>query len=292
MRENWADPSSIALWAPTLADDPEVREWWGRMLRSGLSPSGARAIGEMYERLDVRPLLPAIRTPTLVLYRRGDKAVLPEWSRTVAENIPGARAVELEGEDHLFCAGDQQALVDEIEQFLTGRLSTPASDRVLATVLFTDMVSSTEHAASAGDQRWREVLERHQRIDAREVGRHRGRVIKTTGDGILATFDGPARAVRAGISLRDAAPSELGVQLRVGVHTGECEVIGDDLAGIGVHIAARVQAAAAPGEVLVSSTVKDLVVGSGLRFADRGEHPLKGLPEPWRLHAVITDESG
>ncbi len=292
MRENWADPSSLELWAPTVADDPEVREWWGRMLRSGLSPSGARAIGEMYERLDVRPLLPAIRTPTLVLYRRGDRAVLPAWSRTVAENIPGARVVELEGEDHLFCAGDQQAVLDEIEEFLTGRLSTPASDRVLATVLFTDMVGSTEHAAAAGDQRWREVLERHQRVAAREVGRHRGRVIKTTGDGILASFDGPARAVRAGISLRDAAPSELGVQLRVGVHTGECEAIGDDLGGIGVHIAARVQAAAEPGEVLVSSTVKDLVVGSGLRFADRGEHALKGLPDPWRLHAVVTDGAG
>jgi class 3 adenylate cyclase len=291
MRENWGDPSSLALWAPTLADDAEARDWWARMLRSGLSPSGARAIGEMYERLDVRPLLPAVRTPTLVLYRGGDTAIRPEWSRTVAEGIPGARAVELEGVDHLFCAGDQQALLDEVEEFLTGRLSAPASDRVLATVLFTDMVASTEHAASAGDRRWREVLERHQRLADREVGRHRGRVIKTTGDGILASFDGPARAVRAGISLRDAAPSELGVQLRVGVHTGECEVIGEDLGGIGVHIAARVQAAADPGEVLVSSTVKDLVVGSGLRFADRGERALKGLPEPWRLHAAVGDAS-
>jgi class 3 adenylate cyclase len=291
MRENWGDPSSIALWAPTLVDDAEARDWWARMLRSGLSPSGARAIGEMYERLDVRPLLPTVRTPTLVLYRSGDRAVSPEWSRPVAECIPGARAVELEGNDHLFCAGDQQALLDEIEEFLTGRLSTLASDRVLASVLFTDMVGSTEQAASAGDQRWREVLERHERLATREVGRYRGRVIKTTGDGILASFDGPARAVRAGISLRDTAPSELGVQLRVGVHTGECEVIGEDLGGIGVHIAARVQAVADPGEVLVSSTVKDLVVGSGLRFANRGEHTLKGLPEAWRLHAAIADES-
>lgn len=291
MRENWADPGSIALWAPTLAADAEARDWWGRMLRSGLSPSGARAIGEMYERLDVRPVLPAITTPTLVLYRTGDRAVAPEWSRTVAEGIPGARAIELDGEDHLFCAGDQQALVDEIEEFLTGRLTARASDRVLATVLFTDMVDSTTRAASAGDRRWRDVLERHQRLAGREVGRYRGRVIKSTGDGILASFDGPARAVRAGMALRDRAPSDLGVELRVGIHTGECEVIGDDLGGIGVHIAARVQGAAHPGEVLVSSTVKNLVVGSELRFADRGEHALKGVPELWQLHAAIADES-
>jgi class 3 adenylate cyclase len=291
MRENWGDPSSIKLWAPSIRDDPESREWWARMLRSGLSPSGARAIGEMYEHLDVRALLPTIRVPTLVLYRSGDNVVRPSWSRAVARGIPDAREVELEGNDHLFCAGDQQALVDEVEKFLTGRLATRASDRVLATVMFTDIVGSTEHAAAIGDQRWREVLERHYRVANKEVGRHRGRVVKTTGDGVLAAFDGPARAVRAGIALRDAAPPELGVQLRVGVHTGECEVIGEDLGGIGVHIAARVQATAAPGEVLVSSTVKDLVVGSGLRFADRGEHSLKGLSEPWRLHAAIADDS-
>jgi class 3 adenylate cyclase len=291
MRENWGDPSSIERWAPSIGDDPEVRDWWARMLRSGLSPSGARAIGEMYEHLDVRPLLPTIRVPTLVLYRSGDKVVLPSWSRAVARGIPGALEIELEGIDHLFCAGDQQALVDEVERFLTGGLSTPASDRVLATVMFTDIVGSTERATAIGDQRWREVLERHHRVATREVGRYRGRVVKTTGDGILAAFDGPTRAVRAGIAFRDAAPSELGVELRVGVHTGECEIIGEDLGGIGVHIAARVQATAAPGEVLVSSTVKDLVVGSGLRFADRGEHSLKGLSEPWRLHSAVADDS-
>lgn len=291
MRENWGDPSSIEVWAPSISDDPEVREWWARMLRSGLSPSGARAIGEMYEHLDVRPLLPMIRVPTLVLYRSGDKVVLPSWSRAVARGISGAREVELGGIDHLFFAGDQQALVDEAEKFLTGGVSVRTSDRVLATVLFTDIVGSTEHAAAIGDQRWREVLERHHRVANREVGRYRGRVVKSTGDGVLAAFDGPARAVRAGIALRNAAPSELGVELRVGAHTGECEVIGEDLGGLGVHIAARVQATAVPGEVLVSSTVKDLVVGSGLRFADRGEHTLKGLPEPWRLHAAVADDS-
>jgi class 3 adenylate cyclase len=290
VRETWGDARSLRRWAPTLANDPEVRDWWARMLRSGLSPSGARALGEMYADLDVRALLPTIRVPTLVLYRSGDRAVLPAWSRAVAEGVPNAREVELEGSDHLFCAGDQRMLLDEVEQFLTGRLSTRVSDRVLASVMFTDIVGSTERAAAVGDQRWRAVLERHQRLADRVVGDSRGRVIKSTGDGVLAAFDGPARAVRAGMALRDAAPSELEVHLRVGVHTGECEAIGDDLGGIGVHIAARVQAAADPDEVLVSSTVKDLVVGSGLRFADRGEHALKGLPERWRLHAAVGDE--
>lgn len=291
LRENWADPSSVAVWAPSLADDPQARDWWARMLRSGLSPGGARALGEMYEHLDVRPLLSTIRVPTLVLYREGDAVIPPAWSRAVARGIPDAREVELKGVDHLFCAGDQQGLLDEMEQFLTGRLTMPATDRVLASILFTDMVGSTEHAAAIGDQQWREVLERHQGLAHREIGRYRGRLVKSTGDGILAAFDGPARAVRAGMALSEAAPSELGVQLRIGVHTGECEAIGDDLGGIGVHIAARVQSAAEPGEVLVSSTVKDLVVGSGLRFADRGEHALKGLPDPWRLHAAVADES-
>lgn len=288
--ENWGDPSSIELWAPSVSDDPETRDWWAKMLRYGLSPSGARAIGEMYEHMDVRALLPTIRVPTLVLFRRGDRVVLPSWSRAVAQGIPDAHEVELDGIDHLFCAGDAQALVDEVERFLTGRLSPRTSDRVLATVMFTDIVGSTERATALGDQRWRQILERHARIANREVGRHQGRIVKSTGDGILARFDGPARAVRAGMALRDTAPAELGVELRVGVHTGECEEIGDDLGGIGVHIAARVQATAAAGEVLVSSTVKDLVVGSGLRFADRGEHVLKGLPEPWRLHTVAADD--
>jgi class 3 adenylate cyclase len=286
MRENWGDPSSIRLWAPSHARDVGLRDWWARMLRSGLSPSGARAIGEMYEHLDVRPLLPAVRAPTLVLYRSGDPVVRPELSRIVARGIPGARAVELDGNDHLFCAGDQDSILDEIEQFLTGGLVSAPADRVLATILFTDIVGSTECASALGDRRWRDLLEQHERLAHREIGRYRGRLVKMTGDGLLATFDGPARAVRCGIALRDAAAMELGAELRVGVHTGECEIIGSDLGGIGVHIAARIQAAASPNEVLASSTVKDLVVGSGLRFADRGEHTLKGIPDRWRLHAA------
>lgn len=289
MLDRWGDPAGLGQWAPSLAADPEVRDWWARLLRSGLSHSGARTIGEMYEQLDVRPLLSTVRAPTLVLYRSGDRLVAPELSRTVARGIPGAREVELAGDDHLFCAGDQDAILDEIEQFLTGRLATAPADRVLATVLFTDVVGSTERAAAIGDRRWRELLERYERLAHREVGRHRGRVVKTIGDGVLASFDAPARAVRAGIALRDAAPESLGLDLRVGVHTGECERMGEDLGGIGVHIAARVQATADSGQILVSNTVKDVVVGSGLRFDDRGEHDLKGVPGPWRLHAVVGD---
>jgi class 3 adenylate cyclase len=244
----------------------------------------------MYEHLDVRPLLATVLAPTLVLYRSGDSMVPPELSRTVARGIPGAREVELEGVDHLICAGDADSMLDEIEQFLTGSLATRAADRILATVLFTDIVGSTERASELGDRRWRDLLERHDRMARREVGRHRGRVVKSTGDGLLATFDGPARAVRAGAALRGAASKELDIELRVGVHTGECEAIGEDVGGIGVHIAARIESAAHPGEVLVSSTVRDLVVGSGLRFEDRGEHDLKGVPMPWRLLALSGDD--
>ena len=290
MLGNWGEPRSLLAWAPSFEGDAEALEWWGRLLRSGQSPGGVSAMFDMFERIDVRPLLSSVRAPTLVMYRRGDRMIPPELSRTVARGIPGALEVELDGTDHLFCAGDQDALLDEIEQFVTGNLAARPADRVLATVLFTDIVGSTERATELGDRHWRDLLERHDRLARREVGRHRGRVVKTTGDGLLATFDGPARAVRAGAGLRDAASKELNLDLRVGVHTGECEVMGEDLGGIGVHIAARVQAAADPGEVLVSSTVRDLVVGSGLRFDDRGEHDLKGVSMPWRLFALSGDD--
>jgi class 3 adenylate cyclase len=290
LSDDWVDPSTIDRWAPSRAGDPELHDWWGRLLRSGLSPRGARALFEMYLHLDVRPLLSSVRAPSLILYREGDRIVPPALSRGVARGIPDASEVELAGSDHLFCTGDQDALLDEIERFLTGDLMHRPVDRVLATVLFTDIVGSTERAVALGDRRWRDVLERHDRLVKREVGRYRGRVVKSTGDGVLATFDGPARAVRAGMALRSAAPETLGSELRVGVHTGECELIGDDLGGIGVHIAARIQADADPGQVLVSSTVKDLVVGSGLCFDDRGERELKGVPDTWRLFAVTGDE--
>jgi pimeloyl-ACP methyl ester carboxylesterase len=284
----WGDPASIDQWAPSVAADPEAREWWGRMLRFGGSPANMRAIAQMYEELDVRPVLPTVTVPTLVLFRAGDRVVPPRLSRLVARGIPGARAVELPGDDHLFCAGDQPALLDEVEEFLTGRPAVVAGDRVLATVLFTDIVGSTDHAARLGDRGWREVLAQHDRLVGRELGRQRGRLVTSAGDGTMATFDGPARAVRAALAIREACAA-LGLEMRAGVHTGECELMGDAVTGMAVHLAARVEASAAPGEVLTSGTVKDLVVGSGLEFESRGVHVLKGVPGEWPLYAVRGD---
>ena len=288
MIERWGDPFSIDYWAPSAAHDPELREWWARMLRSGVSPGAIRTIGLMYEDLDVRPLLSAVSVPTLVLYRAGDRVVPPALSRIVARGIRGAREVELDGDDHLFIAGDQDAMIDEIEEFLTGRPPVVVRDRILATVLFTDIVRSTDLAAEFGDRRWRELLGLYKRLVERELARYRGRLVKWTGDGVLATFDGPARAVRSALAMR-ASAGAVGLEVRAGVHTGECEVMANDIAGIAVHLTARVMATAQPGEVITSGMVKDLVVGSGLEFEDRGAHVLKGVPGEWKLYAVRGD---
>jgi pimeloyl-ACP methyl ester carboxylesterase/DNA-binding CsgD family transcriptional regulator len=288
MIDSWGDPFSIDYWAPSAAHDPELREWWARMLRSGVSPGAMRTIGLMYEDLDVRPLLSAVSVPTLVLYRAGDRVVPPALSRIVAREIRGAREVELDGADHLFIAGDQDAMIDEIEEFLTGRPPVVVRDRILATVLFTDIIRSTDLAAELGDRRWRELLGLYKRLVERELARYRGRLIKWTGDGVLAIFDGPARAVRSVLAIR-ASAGAVGLEVRAGVHTGECELMTNDIAGIAVHLAARVMATAQPGEVITSGTVKDLVVGSGLEFEDRGAHVLKGVPGEWKLYAVTGD---
>jgi pimeloyl-ACP methyl ester carboxylesterase len=285
MRERWGQPDTIRFWAPDWAENREAGEWWARMLRYGAGPAGARQLEEMYEQLDVRPLLPLIKVPTLIMWRAEDRLVPPALSRVVADGIPGARGVELPGRSHLFMAGDQESLIGEIEEFLTGQRAGPVPERALATVLFTDIVDSTKQAAGMGDSRWRELLVEHDRRTRRSIEAERGRLVKNTGDGVLASFDGPARAIQAARDLQQSLGS-VGLQIRAGVHTGECERIGDDLGGIGVHIGARVGSAAGPGEVLVSQTVRDLVVGSGIEFEDRGQRELKGVPGEWRLFAV------
>ena len=219
------------------------------------------------------------------MHRRDDSFLMIDHSRYLAEHIEGARFVELEGSDSIFSEGDSESILGEIEEELTGTRHAPEPDRVLATVLFTDIVDSTRHAAGMGDSRWRELLQRHERVTRAEVERHRGRTIKSTGDGVLATFDGPARAIRAAQTIRDASTG-LGLEVRAGLHTGECELVGDDVAGLAVHIGARVMALAGAGEVLTSSTVKDLVAGSGIDFDERGEHELRDVPGRWRLFSV------
>jgi pimeloyl-ACP methyl ester carboxylesterase len=285
MVESWGDPAMLGSWAPSLAEDEEARKWWAKLMRYGSGPAGGRALWEMYEQMDVRPLLPSVRVPALILWREKDRLIPPRLSRFVAEGIPGARGVELPGSDHIVFAGDQEAVLGEIEEFVTGQRSGPPTERALATVLFTDIVGSTERAASLGDLRWRELLAEHDRICRREIEQQRGRYVKGTGDGLLASFDGPARAITAAAEIGRAL-EPLDLPIRAGVHTGECERIGEDLGGIAVHIGARVSSAAEPGEILVSQTVRDLVVGSGIEFADRGVRDLKGVPGEWRLYAV------
>lgn len=275
----------LEIFAPSLADDPQAIEFAGRLQRSAASPAMAMQIFEMFLDIDVRAALPAINVPTLVLHRHGDRVVNRRAGEWLASKIRGSRYVELPGADHLPWAGDMDSVVGEIQELLTGARAVPELDRILATVMFTDIVRSTERATELGDARWRELRSAQQSATRRELTRFRGREIKTLGDGCLATFDGPARAIRCGLAI-DEATRPLGLEVRVGLHCGAVELIGDDVGGIAVHIAARVGALAAAGEVLVSSTVKDLVAGSGLRFADRGVRHLKGISDDWRLFAA------
>jgi class 3 adenylate cyclase/alpha-beta hydrolase superfamily lysophospholipase len=279
----WGGPAALSLWfGAEAAGDPALAEWWARLLRAGTSPGGARALLRLYEELDARPALSSISAPTLVVHGRDDALVPAALGRAVADAIPGARYLELPGPHLPFAIDDGRAFAAAVEELVTGRLAEPDPERVLATVLVTDIVGSTGQATALGDRAWRELLQRHDDASRREFERFRGREVKQTGDGFLATFDGPARAVRCAAAIRDAL-APLGLLLRTGVHTGECELRGSDVSGIAVHIAARVGAAARPGEVLVSSTVHDLVIGSGLEFEERGERELAGIPGSWRL---------
>ncbi len=282
--EAWGEGLMLIVLAPSLLGDDREREWWGGYERASMSPRAIRTLMQANVDLDMRDVLPLVRVPTLVLHRDGD--VLPiEGGRYVADRIPDARFVELHGDDHWPWVGDPDQVCDQVEEFVTGRRQAPDSDRVLATVLFTDIVGSTERAVALGDRRWTELLSEHERLVRGELERHRGREVKTTGDGFLATFDGPARAIRCATSATEQV-RRLGLEIRAGIHTGECELRGDDVGGIAVHIGARVMGEAGTGEVLVSSTVRDLTVGSDIRFDDRGERELKGVPGAWRLYAV------
>jgi class 3 adenylate cyclase len=286
VREGWGGPVGLARRAPSMMRDERFKEWWARYLRMSASPSAVTALTRMNTAIDVRHVLPTIHVPALIIHRRDERTLDVEHARYMAREIPNSKYVELPGEDHLPWVGDQDAILDEVEEFLTGMRRGPEPDRVLATVLFTDIVGSTEHAARIGDRKWRDLLENYHAQVRHELVRFRGREIDTAGDGVLATFDGPARAIRCACDMRRAVGS-LGIEVRSGLHTGEIEMMGANVGGIAVHIGARVAGQASAGEVLVSSTVKDLVAGSGIEFDDRGLHVLKGVPGQWRLFAVI-----
>jgi class 3 adenylate cyclase len=276
----------LELFAPSIAGDPAAAQGLARLHRHAASPAMVAQIFEMFLDIDVRGVLPAVHVPTLVLHRHGDRVVNRRAGADLAARIAGARYVELPGIDHLPWVGDADAVLGEIEEFLTGARLGAEPERVLATVMFTDIVGSTERAVALGDARWRELLASHQEAVRRELERFRGHRVKTLGDGCLATFDGPARAIRCGCAIAQAARAS-GMEMRVGLHCGEVELIDGDVGGIAVHIAARVSETAAPGEVLVSSTVRDLVAGSGIAFADRGTRSLKGIEDEWRLFAAM-----
>ncbi len=282
----WGGPSLMLATNPSLAEDPEGQQAWARYLRLAASPATAGDVLRTLFQIDVRPVLASIQAPTLVLHRRDNAMVSSESGRYLADHIDGARFVELPGADYGLGLGNVDELIDEVEEFLTGSRGASDPDRRLATVLFTDIVGSTEQAAALGDSRWRKLLGMHNEVTGRQLSRFQGRLVHTTGDGLVATFDGPARAIRAALAIRDALRG-LGIEIRAGLHTGEIEMLDDDIGGIGVHIASRVMTEAPVGTVMVSSTVKDLTAGSGFVFADAGTHRLKGVPESWQLFTVV-----
>jgi class 3 adenylate cyclase len=281
---HWGTPRGVSatMWAPSIAGDPRAAEDLAAYFRASASPGAAVSIMSMNREIDVRHILPATRVPTLILHRTAEHVIDVEHARYMARHIPGAKLVELPGEDHMAWFGDQDSILDEVEQFLTGRRHAHEPERVLATVLFADIAGSTARAATLGDNSWRELFEAFYARVREILHQYRGREISTSGDGFLATFDGPARAVRCASAIRDTVRS-LNLEVRCGLHTGECELVGNDITGIAVHTGARVAALAAPGEVLVSQTVRDLVAGSGLVLEECGTYTLKGVPNEWRL---------
>jgi len=292
VKHNWgseAEARNLLSWlTPSLVVDEQLIQWAQKAMRLGASPGAVIALARMNSEIDIRQILPSIHVPTLVLHRSDD--TLPvRHGRYLAEHIPAARYVELAGADHLISIGNSNAILDEIEEFLTGVRHPTEHNRMLATIMFTDIVSSTKQAHELGDRRWLELLDQHNMLVRRELARYRGVEMNTTGDGFFATFDGPARAIRCALAISDNV-QRLGIQIRAGLHTGECELMGNKVGGIAVHIGARVMAYSSANEVLVSSTVKDLVAGSGIKFIERGVHELKGVPDAWHLYAVARPE--
>jgi pimeloyl-ACP methyl ester carboxylesterase len=285
LEDNWGADGDIKRIAPSVAADPAFTKRLATYFRQSASPGDAAALLRMNTEIDIRGVLPTIGVPTLVIHRTGDLDSKVEEGRWIASQIPEAKFVELPGEDHLPWVGDQDRVLDEVERFLTGRLAAAETDRVLATILVTDIVESTQRAAELGDRAWKELLERHHSIVREQLSAFRGEEVDTAGDGFLAMFDGPGRAIRAAVEIRERL-SEIDIRVRCGLHTGECERVGGKIAGIAVHTAARVAESAKPGEIRVSGTVRALVAGAGIDFSDRGTVSLKGVPEEQQLFAV------
>lgn len=284
--ETWSEPFNLEDGAPSVAHDEASGEWLGAYLRSAASPSAARAIEQLLADIDVRAILPTITVPTLVLHRTGDRWVDVAQGRDLAERIPGARFVELPGEDHIPWWGEQDKQMGEIQEFVTGARTGVSAERVLLTVLVTDIVGSTEKAATMGDRKWKDLLQAHDKTVRRQLRNFEGQEINTTGDGFIMSFTGPTRAIQCARAInRDL--QHLGIDIRAGLHTGECERRGKDLIGLAVHIASRIARKSAPQGILVSGTVQDLVVGSGIKFTSEGTHSLKGVPGEWSLYGVL-----
>ncbi|MDP9342288.1 MAG: adenylate/guanylate cyclase domain-containing protein [Actinomycetota bacterium] len=285
VKTRWGKAEGVWTGFPSLAADPAFRRWYETLMRAGASPGALLLLSEMEKAVDVRPLLPRLTVPTLVMHRTGDRVNDVENGRYLAERIPGARWVELPGDDFVLWSGDTDAIADEVEEFLTGRRGVAEPARIVATVMFTDIVGSTERARAVGDRAWADLLQVHDARVREELRRFGGREVDTAGDGFLAWFESPTAAIRCARAVL-ASVREIGVEIRIGLHTGECEVVGDKVRGIAVHVGARVASTAGAGEILASQTVRDLVAGSGIDFEERGTHHLKGVPGDWQLYAI------
>ncbi|HEY7750200.1 MAG TPA: adenylate/guanylate cyclase domain-containing protein [Aestuariivirgaceae bacterium] len=286
MEKNWGDPVALDEAAPSVANDEAARSWFGAYLRHSGSPSAVRALSDLNFQLDMRAILPSVRVPTLVLHRKGDRWYSVAEAEYLAEHIPGAKLVILPGDDHIIWWGDQERVVGEVQEFLTGTRAAPPTERVLLTVLVTDIVGSTQKAAEMGDLKWKDVLQLHDAAVRRELGNFDGQEINTTGDGFVLAFTGPTRAIQCSLAIKQRL-ERLGLGMRAGLHTGECERRGHDLSGLAVHVASRITSKASSNDILVSNTVRDLVVGSDIRFAEMGRHSLRGVPGEWPLYSVV-----